>query len=269
MYVAFGRPTRIAAFACAALSLALPGMAGAQTRISDGTVLITQSGAAASGIGATDSAGFPITITKSGSYRLTENLVVPAGLDAIQVADGVDALIDMGGFNIVGPAVCSQSANCITEGSGTAGIRTMGSSAKVTVSNGRIRGFSLAGIAGSGSYYYGSATVDNVRLMNNGYGIRIGALTATRVTAAQNSGTGIVASAAQIADSRAESNGTHGIYLSNGIVRDTMALSNKGYGFAVPENMAYVNVLWHHNFAMYNATGSSNRPGPLASTNAF
>ena len=40
---------------------------------------------------------FPITLTKSGHYKLTSTLTVPPGVDGLVLADGVDASIDLNG----------------------------------------------------------------------------------------------------------------------------------------------------------------------------
>lgn len=53
-----------------------------------------------------DSAGFPVTISLPGSYRLSGNLTVPdADTDAILItADNIT--LDLNGFTIAGPTIC-------------------------------------------------------------------------------------------------------------------------------------------------------------------
>src|SRR5690348_13376939 len=74
----------------------------------DGVVLIDQNHALAGNITPGDTAGFPITISQPGSYRLTSNLTVPdLNTTGIQItADFVT--IDMNGFSIIGPGVCTS-----------------------------------------------------------------------------------------------------------------------------------------------------------------
>jgi hypothetical protein len=50
--------------------------------------------------------GFPYKITKPGSYKLTSNLVVPAGVDGIDILSQ-DVTLDLNGFSITGPVVCT------------------------------------------------------------------------------------------------------------------------------------------------------------------
>jgi hypothetical protein len=60
----------------------------------DGQVLINQSTVMAAG-------GFPYTISQSGSYKLSGNLVVPAGSAAIQISASYVTL-DLNGFTVIG-----------------------------------------------------------------------------------------------------------------------------------------------------------------------
>src|SRR5271170_3750944 len=78
----------------------------------DGVVLINQSTVTAAG-------GFPYTITQPGSYRLSGNLTVPnVNTDGIVISvDNVN--IDLNGFSIIGPAVCTGCpAKCTSTGTG-------------------------------------------------------------------------------------------------------------------------------------------------------
>ena len=67
------RSSRRVAGISAAFILAL----GSSARAVDGVVEINQAKALAGGVTAGDTAGFPATISQSGSYRLTGNLTVP------------------------------------------------------------------------------------------------------------------------------------------------------------------------------------------------
>lgn len=83
------------------LSLATPAFA------IDGVLEINQTCATQTGCFAGDAAGFPVTITASGSYRLTSGLVIPdpyTGAIAISIKN---VIIDLNAFSIVGPTVCT------------------------------------------------------------------------------------------------------------------------------------------------------------------
>ena len=66
-------------------------------------VLIDQAAVEAGGITPGDDPGFPATISVAGSYRLTSNLVVPAGVNGIEIT-GENVTIDLNGFTIAGPS---------------------------------------------------------------------------------------------------------------------------------------------------------------------
>jgi hypothetical protein len=101
----------LAPVAAALLLLGLPA-AHAQTTID-------QNKAMTKGIGQGDSAGFPVTITQPGSYRLMSNLSVPAGLDGI-VITAPNVTIDLNGYTIAGPNTCDVVAKTCTTARATA-----------------------------------------------------------------------------------------------------------------------------------------------------
>ncbi len=67
----------------------------------DGVVLIDQTRALAGSVTPGDTPGFPVTISVPGSYKLSGNLTVPAGVDGI-VIQSDNVTIDLNGFSIVG-----------------------------------------------------------------------------------------------------------------------------------------------------------------------
>src|SRR5947207_10653708 len=104
----------------------------------DGVVLINQSAALAGNVTPGDTPGFPVTISVSGSYRLSGNLTVPdANTTAIEI-DADNVTIDLNGFSIIGPTVCSgvPVTSCSPTGSGV-GITSFQS--MISVYNGVIR----------------------------------------------------------------------------------------------------------------------------------
>jgi hypothetical protein len=118
----------------------------------DGEVLIDQTKAGAGGITPGDGAGFPITISRGGKYKLTSNLNVPAGKNAFAIT-GHNVTLDLNGFRIVG---------------GQFGISAGGVDG-LTVMNGTIAKFSSDGIRARGF-----AIIQDMQITNNGgMGVRL------------------------------------------------------------------------------------------------
>jgi hypothetical protein len=157
--------------------------------------------------------GFPFKITKSGSYKLTSNLTVPAGTDGVDIL-APDVTLDLNGFSIIGPVVCAvnfEPATCPAPTAGV-GIRAGGDEGPsgpgdVKVLNGSVRGMGSTGIfmTGDGSLVQ-------------------------KVSAESNAGTGMVV-AGSVVDSSAIGNGSTGIFAS--IVRDSEAASNAKDGIVL------------------------------------
>jgi hypothetical protein len=66
-------------------------------------VFITQAKAMAGNVTPGDAPGFPVSITRPGSYRLTSNLRSPSGVAIEIAADNVS--LNLNGFSIIGPNV--------------------------------------------------------------------------------------------------------------------------------------------------------------------
>src|SRR5205823_9561223 len=105
------------------------------------------------------------TISVPGSYRLSSNLTVnDPNTNAIDITtSGVS--IDLNGFSILGPAVCS-GALCSPAGSGSGIVGTTGGgfSVSAAVGNGEIRGMPAFGICFNGD----SIHIDRIRAVGNG-----------------------------------------------------------------------------------------------------
>src|SRR5262245_43423647 len=72
----------------------------------NGVVLIDQDRALAGNVTLGDAPGFPVTISQSGSYRLSGNLTV-TNVDTTVIQVTADAVtLDLNGFSIIGPAIC-------------------------------------------------------------------------------------------------------------------------------------------------------------------
>ena len=114
----------------AAASLLAAAPASAVTN-ENGEVLITQAAVNAGNITPGDTPGFPVTISRGGSYRLASNLVVTTTANGIEVRAN-DVTIDMGGFTLAGSGV------------GRNGITIF--NRNLRVANGQVRGFINDGI---------------------------------------------------------------------------------------------------------------------------
>jgi hypothetical protein len=206
----------------------------------DGVIEINQARAKAGGVTPTDNPLLPVSINQAGSYRLTGNLDVtdnsarPSGtmaenMTAITVtADNVT--IDLNGFTIKGPNVCSGTplvCNAVGTGAGIA----LGTSSvtAVTVFNGIVRGMGGVGVS------LGlSARVDGVQAESNGgagivTGINTGAGSlVTNCTANRNGGTGVAA--VTISNSSATENKGGGF--AGFTMTGCSAFQNEGTGFS-------------------------------------
>jgi hypothetical protein len=135
----------------------------------DGVILIDQNRALAGNVTSGDSAGFPITISQPGSYRLTSNLTVPnASTTAILVtADNVS--IDLNGFSILGPTVCntdntSPVTACSNLGTGI-GIDGL---SQVQVKNLRVANGTINGMGAEGIQAGQGCRIERMNISSNG-----------------------------------------------------------------------------------------------------
>lgn len=157
----------------------------------DGVVLITQANAQAGNVTPGDTAGFPVTITRSGSYRLAGNLTVP-NLEQRAIQINIrDVTFDLNGFQISGPGNCdpggggdctkyngdginSVGLSTITNGN----IRGMGGHGIACASTCRIEGVSVIGNNGDGINAVNlSLITGNIAVGNGGFGLNLGETT--------------------------------------------------------------------------------------------
>ena len=198
----------------------------------DGVIEINQAKVKAGGVTPGDTPLFPVTISQSGSYRLTGNLDVadatarPPGM-AAQDTNAIEirapsVTIDLNGFAIMGPNVCSCCPfSCTRNGSGR-GIITSAPASDVAVMNGTVRGMGLDGML-----LEGASVIDRVRVLHNaGVGINTGGAV-TNCFALRN-GVGINGGA--VSNSVAQGNGDRGITSPNGSVANSSATDNRGRG---------------------------------------
>ena len=165
-------------------------------RAVDGVVEINEAKALAGGVTPGDGAGFPVSITRPGSYRLTSDLAVSsAATDAIRISAN-DVTLDLNGFTISGPTVCSERGediSCAPLGAGI-GVRELPSGATTEEGRGiRVKNGTVRGMGDYGVFLYNIATIEDLTAIGNGGdGIFcVHSCTALRNRAIRNGGTGI------------------------------------------------------------------------------
>lgn len=197
----------------------------------DGIVEINQAAAERGGVTATDTPGFPVTLDRPGSYRLTGELLLsgPSSLDqrAIEVTAD-DVAIDLGGFAILGanpPLSCG--------GNSGRGISAVGRS-RIAVRNGFVRRM------GEVSIYLGShSTIEGLIVLSSGSaGIVCESGCRVRGTLSQgNCGAGVVlldgsTVEESVASSSREGSGIVSFGAGTAVVA-TLAIGNFGFGVEI------------------------------------
>jgi hypothetical protein len=182
--------------------------------------IINQASAQAGNVTPGDAAGFPITISQPGSYKLTTNLFVPANTDGV-VITAANVTLDLNGFSIVGPGTCSQNSStllvsCTLISNNNLpgdGIKT---GVESVIKNGTIKGFAKNGVSAGG-----------------------GGELLERLTVAQNAQNGILQLAStgglRIVDSFATMNIYSGAALKDSVVSGSRFMSNGQVGLAGDE----------------------------------
>ena len=208
----------------------------------DGVILIDQNHALIGNLTPGDAPGFPVTISQPGSYRLSGDLIVPdANTTGIQItADHVT--LDLNGFAIIGPIVCtSRPANCPppTQGIGIQADRgpTQDGPRAIRIFNGTVRGMGSTGIFITG----------------------LGGLI-ERVTADSNAGGGLLI-AGSVIESTATRNGTFGIFAI--IVRDSFATDNHEVGIQLDSSGGVAT----GDIASFNGTDGISAPNGTVTSN--
>jgi len=208
----------------------------------DGVVEINQTRALAGGVTPSDAPGFPVTLDRPGSYRLTGSLDVsgqpaPQSVTAILVSSSFVTL-DLNGFSLVGPTTCTGSpvSACAPVGSGL-GIDSLAANF-VRITNGIVRGFGNSGVL------VGNGTLENLQTFGNGgSGMVIMAGGAvTRCAAIGNRYWGIDGDGIIVESSRALENGNRGIEVGSGEVRHCEAVHNQNQGIVIGAGLALGNL---------------------------
>jgi len=213
----------------------------------DGVLEINQICAVNTGCFPGDAAGFPVTIDGSAgsSYRLAGNLTVTdpftGGIEIL--ANGVT--LDLNGFAVVGPSVCSGLGSSVSCSPGSTGFGVKGLAGRITVRNGRARGFQFGVRLGDRAQVH-----DVIAESNTGTGIEVNTRSLVSESIAyQNAGIGIWMNSGSTAQGGiASSNGSVGLSASTGSsVLRCAAFDNGGDGInagsgsVVRDNTAYLN----------------------------
>jgi len=194
----------------------------------DGVVLINQSAALNGSVTPGDAPGFPVTISVSGSYRLSGNLTVPDANTTAILITAEDVAIDLNGFSILGSTVCSGfPTSCSPTGSGH-GI-TGGGVKNISVFNGDIRGMGARGIFLTGTGH----RIKEIRAFSNGFDGIVAFGIVQSCIANNNGGSGISTPGLAI-DNVASANRLEGIEFidQSGVGVNNLAISNGGNGIS-------------------------------------
>lgn len=205
---------------------------------------IDQDCAVNTGCFAGDAAGFPVTISEPGSYRLIGNLETSDPNQTLIFVNASGAvLVDLKGFNLRGPASCSGSpASCTGGGSGF-GIES--DSINVAVRNGSVQGMGSDGV----NLASGAAVrhINASRNAGDGIDVAQGSRVSNSITS-KNGEMGIDGAAKSVlTDNVAEANGGRGISTSGTRLTGNTGADNGGDGIVcggscvVTENLAEAN----------------------------
>lgn len=252
--------TRIALSLCITFVVLLAGPPAAHAV--DGQILINQAKALSGGVTPGDAAGFPVTISQPGSYRLSGNLVVPnSDTTAVEIMAS-HVTLDLNGFAILGPTDCAGGANpCAGAGAGHGISASAGPLFNITIRNGTIQGMGDIGIVLAGD----SHLVEYVHARSNGtHGIFVGPSSdlgpsiVRHCTAQRNGSVGIFMNEiGTVSHSVANSNGTQGINLNGGgLASYNVVTRNGNFGLFLGSRSSYIgNVLLDNALGAVGAGG--------------
>jgi len=235
----------------AALAVATIALAVYPAGAVDGEILIDQAAVNAGGITPGDGAGFPALINRSGRYKLSGNLRVPADQDGIEVHAN-DVTIDLNGFTI--------SSNPPGEARGGVFVRDAD---RVRIVNGTITGFGGFGVyLAEGEF----DVVENIRFVSAGgpfwgaiYNGRQARISNNTIT---NSSFGIVACRGCLIERNIITGSAfYGISISGGVVVGNVIVGNtqdglSGIGTNFPKSGYGSNILVGNNGGNHQVHGN-------------
>ena len=257
------RLSRHTALALAGILLMSQAALGAPPKVLvvEGVVLISQDVALGGGIsGPCDTPGFPVTICQPGSYRLSSNLIVPDANTNGIVINTDKVTIDLNGFSITGPAVCTAftfPVQCTVNGTGV-GISNLSAMTGI-IRNGTVRGMGRSGIefAGFGNSY-NTIVVEGIHAESNagsdGAGIQVYGGSVTGCTATTNAGDGLRLDVGNAISNMVRNNGGHGI-VGGSVVSDNAVNSNGQSGITNAANVFSNTVSFNLGFALLDVQG--------------
>lgn len=230
----------------------------------DGVIEINQARALAGGVTPGDLAGFPVTISQPGSYRLTSNLDRSGAALSARAIDiqSADVTLDLGGFAVLGAAVCTPVpvTGCTNTGNGD-GIAAIGFD-NVTIRNGTVRGQPRSGVVISGV----DAVVEGVRAISNGrHGIDTTYAMVVGCEGSQNFEDGIV-SGGTVQRSVARGNRSDGIAVAVGHVVHSHALLNGAFGL---QTFNTISSYAHNIFVCNNSMGGCSNAAQVSNVTAL
>ncbi len=225
-------------------------LAGGALFAADGVVLIDQKAALAGGVSPDDTRGFPVTLSQPGVYKLTSNITVPDVTTTAFQITGPDVTLDLNGFSIIGPNVCtSNPTSCTYSGAGGIGIHAGslmpgGPAAPrgTRIMNGTVRGMGGHGVRVMGT----DAIVEKVQsYFNGGPGIVATSGSVLNCVARLNaSGAGIVATVAR-ENIVSEHGGGAGLYvMTGGVASGNMVTLNATEGMVIEKATATGNTVY-------------------------
>lgn len=196
----------------------------------DGVVEINQTAALAGGITSGDDPGFPVTISRAGSYRLTGNLSTSDKASTAIEITADDVHLDLNGFSIactfatgIVPAACLMAS-----GPGFGVLATSGSD-RTTLRNGTVRTMGFHGV-----FLRTQSSVHDVKSIGNGgHGIFVSHRSRLVGCLAEGNGEiGLsVGQLSRVIDSTSTDNGDHGIFtLGGSTVSGSIAEGNENDG---------------------------------------
>jgi hypothetical protein len=235
----------------AASSVALAAFPAAAV---DGEILINEAKVNAGGITPGDTAGFPVTISRPGRYKLSGNLAVPAGISGIEVTAN-DVTIDLNGFTVRSTTPPGASNGGVVTPDDVAGLRVM---------NGTITGFGRRGgisNPGSGAVPPVPGHIENMRITSNAIGggtcVQMVSGSHIRSSTIANCFTGITCFGCLVEHSIITGNASYGV-IGGGSVSGNVVVGNGSVGLnAIIEALGYAN-----NILVGNNSGGAQVIGP-------
>lgn len=205
----------------------------------DGQILITQAKALAGNVTPGDAPGFPVTLTRTGSYKLASNLDMPVsgGVNGIE-ANNVEITIDLNGFRIDG------------KGRTIAGYCIVGNQRNLTVRNGTVMRC-VGGIV-----FKGGNIASDLRLAENSTAIFV---LNTSAVIRNNTLIGNVSGISCLDE-------TGGCLIEGNLIRGTGTTT--GFGVAVGSRSTLIgNMITDHSFGVLANEASSTFPPALGDNN--